>query len=66
VIARAELLLTFTAGSAGDPATGSIVVRSTLTGQSWTVALAATTIEPGPEGADCDPQQPAKGARDES
>ena len=66
VIARAELLLTFTGGSAGDRATGSIVVRSALTGESWTVSLAATTIEPGPGGIDCDPHQPAKGARDES
>lgn len=66
VIARAELLLTFTGGSPGDRATGSIVVRSALTGESWTVALTATTIDPGPGGADCDPHQPAEGARDES
>ncbi|GIG39200.1 S8 family serine peptidase [Cellulomonas phragmiteti] len=43
--AHARIWLTYTGTSAGDTATGEIVVRSVLTGEEWTVTISANTIE---------------------
>lgn len=45
VTAHARIWLTYTGTNAGDTATGEIVVRSVLTGEEWTVAISANTIE---------------------
>lgn len=44
VTAQAQLELSYTGTAAGDSATGSVEVRSVLTGETWTIPLAANTI----------------------
>lgn len=45
VTAHARLWLTYTGTTAGDTATGEVVVRSVETGEEWTVPITANTVE---------------------
>lgn len=45
VVERARIWVTYTGTTAGDTATGQVVVRSVLTGEEWTVPITANTIE---------------------